>query len=407
MNSFSDLDLLDTSRPAADGEELVSPRRAATSVGGIDPAAAGRMLSVARKVRELGLLTPTFGPSRPVEVVGRSAALAELLRKIQKFARFDEPILISGESGVGKEFIASACYLLSKRAGKPFISVNCPQYQEGNLTVSELFGHEKGSFTGATGAHKGLFETAEGGVIFLDEVGDLHSSAQTMLLRALAEKEFKPLGSSETRRCDVRVIAATNRPLRQLMAGGTFRQDLYFRLRYFPLQIPALREREEDWRLLIEHFVAKLNSNYQPKKAFSAASLRLLGSYHWPGNVRELKSLVAMAYSLSEGALIEPRDFLGELSQAALQTTETETSSVGNGDLYQRMTINKECFWEVIQVPFLDRELNRAQVQAVIKQGLTEAHGSYRRTAELFQVAAGDYHKYMDFLRHHRLKPAA
>ena len=125
-----------------------------------------------------------------------------------------------------------------------------------------------------------------------------------MWLRALAEKEFKSLGSTVTKRCDVRVIAATNRPLRQMMLENTFRSDLYFRLRYFPLQIPPLREREDDWRLLLDHFVSRLNTEYAQKKSFSAASLRLLGAYHWPGNVRELKSLVAMAYSLSEANLI-------------------------------------------------------------------------------------------------------
>ena len=369
-----------------------------------------RMLQTARRVRELSV--KTFGAHRPVELVGRSPAMAELLRKIQKFARFNEPILIMGESGVGKEFIASACHLLSRRVDRPFVSINCPQYQEGNLTVSELFGHEKGSFTGAIGAHKGVFETADSGAIFLDEVGDLPLSAQTMLLRALAEKEFKSLGSTTVKHSDVRVVAATNRPLRQMMVEGTFRSDLYFRLRYFPLQIPPLREREDDWRLLLEHFLAKLNDAYGQKKAFSAASLRLLGSYHWPGNVRELKSLVAMAYSLSDAKLIEPCDFVGELSEqaplaeAGATLAGAENSSTTD-DLYQRLTVGKENFWEVVQHPFLERDLNRAQVRTVIQQGLTEAHGSYRKMAALFQVNEDSYQKLMDFLRHHRLKPSA
>lgn len=369
-----------------------------------------RMLQIARRVRELSV--KAFGVQRAVEIIGRSPAIAELLRKIQKFARFNEPILIMGESGVGKEFIASACHLLSRRVDQPFVSVNCPQYQEGNLTVSELFGHEKGSFTGAVGTHRGVFETAEGGGIFLDEVGDLHMSAQTMLLRALAEKEFKSLGSTLTKRCDVRVIAATNRPLRQMMVESTFRSDLYFRLRYFPLQIPPLREREDDWRLLLEHFLSRLNLEYGQKKCFSAASLRLLGAYHWPGNVRELKSLVAMAYSLSEGNLIEPRDFVAELSQQNADDPasgyRSELSSLTQtDDLYQRMTVGKENFWDVVQHPFLERDLNRVQVRAVVQQGLTEAHGSYRKAAALFQINDDSYQKFMDFLRHHRLKPTS
>src|SRR5207244_9960368 len=164
-------------------------------------------------------------------------------------------ILITGESGVGKEFFAKACYLLGDRTYAPFVVVNCPQYGDANLTVSELFGHVKGSFTGAMSDHQGLFEVADGGVVFLDEVGDLHPNAQTMLLRALAEKEVKPIGSTKTYSVNVRVIAATNRLLRDMIAVGQFRQDLYFRLRYFPLDVPPLREREEDWRLLISFFV--------------------------------------------------------------------------------------------------------------------------------------------------------
>lgn len=407
MDTLADLELTDP--PTSPPPVIPCPSRTTRPVvvGGQEavlPGAAERMLTVAQRVRELSV--KVHGPDRPVDVVGRSDALADLLGKIQKFARFNEPILITGESGVGKEFIASACHLLSRRVNKPFVSVNCPQYQEGNLTVSELFGHERGSFTGATGAHKGLFETADGGVIFLDEVGDLHPSAQTMLLRTLAEKEFKSLGATACRPCDVRVIAATNRPLRQLMADGSFREDLYFRLRYFPLQIPPLRERGGDWRLLSDHFLAKLGAEYGIRKSFSADSLRLLSAYAWPGNIRELKSLVAMAFSLSEDKLIEPPDFVAELGPvSAAPGMVPPASASGEEDLYRRMAVEKESFWEVIQLPFLDRDLNRHQVQAVVQIGLTHAHGSYRRAAEAFQIAERDYHKYMDFLRHHRLKP--
>lgn len=382
-------------RPAAGGE--------------LDPAAPGaRLLEAARRVRELSLRAAGSAPARTVEVVGRSPALAEVLHKVQKFARFQEPILITGEDGVGKELIARACHLLSRRAEKPFVAVHCPQNPDGSATVSELFGHERGAFASAVGAHRGAFETAAGGVVFLHEVGDLHPGAQTLLLRALAEKEFKPLGSSLARRADGRVIAATSRPLRELVAAGSFRQDLYFRLRYFPLAVPPLRERGDDWRLLLEHFLGQLNAEHRQHKAFSAASLRLLGGYRWPGNVGELKSLVAMAYSLSDGPRIEPRDFVTELGQAPEETPAAAAAAgAGPDGLFERMARGGENFWEIIQRPFLDRDLNRVQVQTVIKQGLTEAHGSYRRAAELFGLPEQDYHKYMDFLRHHRLKPTA
>src|SRR5580700_5473652 len=213
-----------------------------------------------------------WGPKQSVELVGTSHKMRETLEKVQKFAKFNQTILITGESGVGKELFAKACYLLSPRIKAPFVVVNCPQYSEGNVTVSELFGHMKGSFTGAVADHKGLFDAADGGAVFLDEVGDLPSTAQTMLLRALAEKEVKPLGSNRTYSVDVRIIAATNRPLRDMTATGHFRQDLYFRLRYFPLEIPALRDRGEDWKLLISHFVDRLNQEYDLKKAFSPTS---------------------------------------------------------------------------------------------------------------------------------------
>jgi transcriptional regulator with GAF, ATPase, and Fis domain len=359
----------------------------------------GFNLEIAREIRvrcmELG------GVGQPVELIGVSPKLQDTLSKLKKFAKFNQPILITGESGVGKEFFAKACYVLSNRTQGPYISVNCPQYGEGNLTVSELFGHVKGSFTGATSDHKGVFEIANGGVVFLDEVGDLHPSAQTMLLRALAENEVKPLGSSKIQPVNVRVIAATNRQLREMMAKGEFRQDLYFRLRYFPLDIPALREREEDWKLLVQFFVQKMNNEYGLSKSFSPTSFKYLELYSWPGNVRELKSVVSIGYSMAEAKYIEPDHFEGELQPQSLRAPVSMTLD----QCLFRMLEGGEDFWAVIQEPFLDREMNRSQVRDVINQGLVRARGSYRRLALLFNLDATQYQKFMDFLRHHRLKP--
>jgi transcriptional regulator with GAF, ATPase, and Fis domain len=358
----------------------------------------GAMTDIARIIRAKSI--EKWGPTLPVELLGLSPKMRDALEKVQKFAKFNQTILITGESGVGKEFFAKACYLLGGRTRAPFVVVNCPQYGDANLTVSELFGHVKGSFTGALADHKGLFEVADGGVVFLDEVGDLHPNAQTMLLRAIAEKEVKPVGSTKTYSVNVRVIAATNRLLREMIAAGHFRQDLYFRLRYFPLDIPPLREREDDWKLLISFFVEKFNYEYGLKKDFSPTSLKLLERYSWPGNVRELKSIVTIGYSMTDAKYIEPEHFITELREASIPAIE-ETKS----ELFQKMIKEGLTFWEVIHEPFLDRELNRSQVRDVVSQGLLQARGSYRRMSMLFNVRPDHYQKFMDFLRHHRLKP--
>jgi transcriptional regulator with GAF, ATPase, and Fis domain len=356
------------------------------------------MTDVALQVRIKSL--EKWGPKQAVDLVGISPKMRDTLDKVQKFAKFNQTILITGESGVGKELFAKACHLLSPRINEPFVVVNCPQYSEGNITVSELFGHVKGSFTGAIADHKGLFDAADRGAVFLDEVGDLPSTAQTMLLRALAEKEVKPLGSTKTYSVDFRVIAATNRPLRDMIASGQFRQDLYFRLRYFPLDIPALRERDEDWKLLISYFVDKLNQEYNLKKAFSPTSIKFLERYPWPGNVRELRSIVTIGFSMAESKYIEPDHFVSELRQANLAGPNT-----GKSELFENMVENGGSFWDVIHEPFLDRDLNRPQVREIISQGLLAARGSYRRMSVLFNIRPDHYQKFMDFLRHHRLKP--
>lgn len=355
------------------------------------------LTETALNIRQLAVAQ--WGDHRAVEMVGTSPAHVKLLESLEKIANFNEPVLITGESGSGKEGIAQAIYLLGPRRGKPMVSVNCPQYLEGNLTVSELFGHRKGSFTGASADRKGCFETADGGVIFLDEIGDLHMSAQVMLLRALANGEFQPLGADATRRVNVRVVVATNRPLEKLVVGREFRHDLYFRLRYFLIKVPALRERGGDWYEILQHTLGKLHEKYGVEKVFSPAALKILETYDWPGNVRELISVTTMGYALAEHSVIEPADFVSHLSR------ETEPSEEPKEDLYRRIIVDSESFWDVVHTPFLERDLNRAQVRAVIKQALLEAEGSYRKLLELFRLPNDDYQRLMDFLRHHQLKP--
>jgi DNA-binding NtrC family response regulator len=332
-------------------------------------------------------------------MVGRHPVFETLLAKLAKVAGYDGPVLITGESGSGKESLAQALYLLGPRRGRPFVSVNCPQYQDGNLTVSELFGHTRGSFTGAIADRKGCFETANGGVIFLDEIADLHMSAQVMLLRVLAAGEFQPLGSDSRRGVDVRVVAATNRALEQLTAVQEFRHDLYFRLRYFLLTVPPLRERGEDWRLLLDYALWKLHQRYGVAKRFSSAALELLATCKWPGNVRQLISVATMGYALAAGDVIEPPDFEEQIELRGRDPGDAAE------DLYQRVVVAGEDFWAVVHEPFMRRDLNRAQVRAFIRKGLADTRGSYTDLIEHLRLPREAYQKFMDFLRHNELKP--
>jgi len=361
----------------------------------------GLMTELAERVRSLSV--SRWGVEKSLEMVGASPAYVELQRKLAKVARYREPVLITGEAGVGKEQLAEAIYLLSESHGRPYISVNCPQYQEGNLTVSELFGHVKGSFTGAMGDHRGAFEEADGGIIFLDEIGDLPANAQAMLLRALSTGEFRPLGANRARRIDVRVISATNRPLNQLVMTNQFRYDLFSRLARFQLDVPPLRDRADDWLLLVDHSLARLGAKYGVRKQMSAASLRLLETYPWPGNVRQLISVVTTGYAMADGETIEPGDFATVLDRDA--TAPLAPTPDSPDALYHRLVRRGEPFWEIVYEAFMDRNLNRAQVREVIRRGLDEADRNYRNVLQLFGMPATDYQRFMDFLRHHDLKP--
>ncbi|WP_395787303.1 sigma 54-interacting transcriptional regulator [Aquimonas sp.] len=342
-----------------------------------------------------------FGERRPLAMVGRSPALRELQRKISKVAGFQEPLLITGESGVGKELVARSVHLLGAQSAKAFVAVNCPQHQEGNLTVSELFGHEKGSFTGAVSERAGVFEQAKGGTVFLDEIGDLHMSAQRMLLRALAELEFTRLGGSRLQPMEVRLVAATNRTLEGLIARDAFRNDLFFRLRYFQLLVPPLREREDDWLLMANHQLRGLARRYGVDKQFDADSLQLLTRYAWPGNCRELANVVSMGYAMADGDRIAPPDFEQLLSTGQAAAPRDEAA------LLQQLASGRLQFWTDVHAPFLNRDFNRRELRELVRQALARAEGSYRRMLPLLGLVETDYQRLMDFLRHHDLKPCA
>jgi DNA-binding NtrC family response regulator len=362
----------------------------------IDPQSDARLTEPARRVRALSV--ERWGEARAVDMVGLSSPFLELLARLEKVARYREPVLITGESGVGKEQLAQSVYLLSAPKGRPYVSVSCPQYHEGNLTVSELFGHTKGSFTGAISDRRGSFEEADGGVLFLDEIGDLHPGAQAMLLRALSTGEFRPLGGSRPRSVDVRVVSATNRPLNQLLVNRQFRYDLFFRLARFQLHIPPLRERGDDWRLIVEHCLFRLGAKYGVQKRFSPASMLQLSAYGWPGNVRQLISLVTTGYAMADGDTIEPGDFA-----SLLEETQGGEGSVDT--LIEAIIDGGQDFWTTVHAAFMERELNRAQMKTLLRGGLNRAGGSYRRLLELMRLPSSDYQRFMDFLRHHDLKP--
>lgn len=351
----------------------------------------------AEKIRSLSIAE--WGPASAVEMIGCSGHMLRLQEKVEKIAQFNEPVLLVGESGSGKELVAQSLYLLSPRRGRPYVAVNCPQYREGNLTVSELFGHKRGSFTGAIADRRGCFEIADGGVIFLDEIGDLHMSAQVMLLRALASGEFQPLGSEGSRKVNVRVVAATNREPEDLRVGEEFRHDLFFRLQYFQIRVPPLRDRGEDWKMLAERCLRRLNARYSVSKKFSDDSLRLLEQYQWPGNVRELLSLTTTGYAMSDGDRIEPEDF----ESAMIRPNRSSVQAID--DIYERIMKGDVSFWKLVHEPFLDRELNRLEVRNLLTKVYADSGRSYRGMLKRVGLPETDYQKFMDFLRHHRLKP--
>jgi transcriptional regulator with GAF, ATPase, and Fis domain len=367
---------------------------------------------LARRVRLLSL--ERWGERRETVLVGQHECIVAMQDRVQRFAQASGPVLITGETGTGKEIFARAMYLLSGRNKKPFFSVNCAQYTESQLIASELFGHKRGSFTGAFEEHRGVFSEADGGVVFLDEVGELTLPAQAMLLRVLSEGELVPVGDTRVRTVNVRVIAATNRDLRALVAQGRFREDLLFRLRYMQLHVPPLRDRGSDWRLMLEYYLRRMNSESGQERRFSERALDRLSLYPWPGNVRELRAVVETSHSLCPAnGIIEPGTFEEQLEAVAPREDVEAVDLAGaavrspaaTSSLVGRMTGGAGTFWDLVYEPFMDRELNRGEVRAVVEEGLRRSNWSYKRALQVFGVQQDDYLKFMDFLRHHRLKP--
>lgn len=262
----------------------------------------------------------------PERIIGRSQVMQELFNMIAQVSKSEATVLVRGESGTGKELVAQEIHDNSLRAKKSFIKVNCAALPEG-VIESELFGHEKGAFTGAHSLRKGRFELADQGTIFLDEVGELSLKMQVKLLRAVQEQEFERVGGVKTIKVDVRIIAATNRNLEEEMLGGRFREDLYYRLNVFPLHIPPLRERKSDILLLCDHFIEKYNrKNNFTIKRISSNAIDLLMMYHWPGNVRELENCIERAVILSKDEVIHAYHLPPSLQSAESSNTKFSSS---------------------------------------------------------------------------------
>jgi DNA-binding NtrC family response regulator len=255
---------------------------------------------------------------RETGIIGETEAMREVLERVVQIAPTQATVLVTGESGTGKELVARGLHALSPRRHKRFIAVNVAALPD-TLLESELFGHEKGAFTGAIDSRRGLFELAHGGTIFLDEIGEMPLATQTKLLRVLEQREFLRVGGEESIHVDVRIIAATNEDLRQLVALREFRRDLYYRLNVLNIQLPALRDRREDIPLLVAEFVREASQrNERPFPGITPATLELLKAHHWPGNVRELRNLVESMVVLAPNRPIEPGDIPPEVRGASL-----------------------------------------------------------------------------------------
>lgn len=346
-----------------------------------------------------------WGEKKATAIIGQHQTLSDALEKVVRFAGSESPVLITGETGTGKELFARALFLSSTHHRRTFLSVNCAQYCGTELVASELFGHRKGSFTGAAADHRGIFEEADGGTVFLDEVGDLPLAAQAMLLRTLGEGEVVPVGGNRARQVNVRIVTATSRDLKPMVQAGSFRADLYYRLRQLHVNIPAVRERGADWELIAGYYLERLAGRGTVTRRFADDALRTLRGHSWPGNVREVKSVVDTGYHMAEGSLITVADF-GEALESLSRDMQVDRVAAAMAKEYcARMAAGAESFWDAVHRPFLDRELNRSEVRMVVSEGLTLTRGSYKRMLDLFGVKQDDYLKFMDFLRHHRLKP--
>jgi DNA-binding NtrC family response regulator len=306
-------------------------------------------------------------------LIGKSSAMQEIYLKIEQVADSRTTVMITGESGTGKELVARALHYNSARRDRPFVALNCAALPE-TLIESELFGHEKGSFTDATARRVGQFELAHTGTLFLDEIGDLSPTTQAKLLRVLQEREFTRIGGVQPIKVDVRIVAATNKSLDELVRRGTFREDLYYRINVISLYLPPLRERGEDVALLAKHFLSKRNEeDKRPAQDFSKEALELIGRYPWPGNVRELQNVIEQAVLWSQGAAIMPDHLPNSLKSDTKSGTLREDILSGRVSLEKAvMDFEKDIILDAL------RRTNYVQTHAATLLGISRRMLKYR-----------------------------
>jgi two-component system NtrC family response regulator len=304
------------------------------------------------------------------EIISQSAQMQEVLSTVSRVAQTKAPVLIRGESGTGKELIARAIHFNSSRSGKPFIAVNCAALND-NLLESELFGHEKGAFTGAEKQRRGRFELADGGTIFLDEIGDISSATQVRLLRVLQEQKFERVGGSETISVDVRVIAATHKNLEEAILNGKFREDLFYRLNVVAVEIPPLRKRREDIAVLLDYFLLLFSKEHKKKKLnFSKEAWEHLNRYDYPGNVRELENIVQRSVIFSRGETITTEDLPQIVKNIKNESSVTKKLNENFSEQIEKL--EKDLIFEALRMH------SNNQSKAAEQLGLSERNLRYR-----------------------------
>jgi transcriptional regulator with GAF, ATPase, and Fis domain len=338
-------------------------------------------------------------------LVGSSALIGDLRQEIARVAKSDAKILITGESGTGKEVVARAIHMEGPRQNHDFVAVNCAGLPE-TLLESELFGHVKGSFTGAYRDKPGKLEMANHGTVFLDEVGEMTLRMQGLLLRFLETGELQKVGAERTGAAvNVRVIAATNRNLRHLIDQGQFREDLFYRLNVIHLRIPPLRDRRGDVPELIAHFLDR----FSPKRAgarqvtFTPEAMQMLTTYAWPGNVRELENVIERLLVTAPSDVIGVRDLPIELQSPrnlSVRPKHERRRTVAD-DLYKTLTEDRQSFWTAVYPLYMQREITRGNVRDLVRKGLENARGNYKIVAKLFNMEQREYKRFLNFLRKH------
>jgi len=341
--------------------------------------------------------------TRPNLLVGESPAMLDLKTELERVARSDAKVLVTGESGSGKELVAQAIHSGSARAEKAFVAVNCAGLPE-TLLESELFGHVRGSFTGAYRDKLGKLELADSGTMFLDEIGEMTLRMQGLLLRFLETGELQKVGADRVAgRVNVRVVAATNKNLREMIGQGAFREDLFYRLNVIHLTVPPLRERREDIPSLANHFLHSFAKEPHLPREISSEAMTLLVNYHWPGNVRELENVVERIAVTGASHSIRPEDLPIEIrvrNGSSLKPARERRRTVAD-DLYQRLIHERESFWSLVYPLYMQREITRGNVRDLVRRGLVEARGNYKIVARLFNMEQRDYKRFLNFLRKH------